>query len=477
MKNIFNKSFILLILLFINQACENVDFGDINLNPNSPAIASTAAILTNAERSIPTIVSEVNSNLMVQYISEITYTEDSRYEQFEWSYDSWYSGPLKDLQEIIDLNTTDPETFIISGTTENQIAIARILKVYFYNYLTDRWGMIPYSEALQGSANIKPKFDTQESIYISLFDEIDAALNSINESGNIKGDILFQGDLSKWKKFANTMKLIMAMRISNVNPTLGQQKLTEAYNSGVISSVDENMHYPYLEEDTNDNPWQDRFQTREDYAVSDVFINFLLEKKDPRISAFAELPLSNPTGTYVGCPYGLANPNKLQSDISFITSDIIKNGTQKGGMIFTYAQVCFSMAEAALRGMTTSKDAKTWYNLGVDASMKQWGVSDSDIAQYMDQADILFTETKALEQIATQKWISLYMQGAESWAEWRRLDFPKLEPAVDALSGNGIPVRNGYAPLTKSLNEENYNEAVSIQGPDNQDTRLWWDIK
>lgn len=95
----------------------------------------------------------------------------------------------------------------------------------------------------------------------------------------------------------------------------------------------------------------------------------------------------------------------------------------------------------------------------------------------MDQADILFTETKALEQIATQKWISLYMQGAESWAEWRRLDFPKLEPAVDALSGNGIPVRNGYAALTKFLNEENYNEAVSIQGPDNQDTRLWWDIK
>lgn len=496
--------FISLLALLTYQACETVDFGNENLNPNSPAVASTSALLTNAQRSIPTIVSEVNSNLMVQYISEITYTEDSRYEQFEWSYDRWYSGPLKDLQEIIDLNTTNPDLYKSSGTTENQIAIARILKAYFFLYLTDRWGMIPYSEALKGSENIKPKFDSQEFIYNSLFDEIDMSLGLINEGGSIKGDILFGGDLVKWKKFANTMKLIMAMRVSNINPSLGKEKLLEALDSGVILGSDENLHYPYLTEDTNDNPWQDRFQTREDYAVSNVFIDFLNENNDPRISAFAELPQSDSSGTYVGCPYGVANPNILQSDMSFITSDIIYDGTKKGGVIFTFAQVCFSLAEAYQRGMLTDDDNQgpvgpvgyplmdspeilqdlfpydmdeLWYYVGIGASMGQWGISRSESVEYMNQPNILYDKTTGIEQIATQKWISLYMQGAEAWAEWRRLDFPHLEPAVDALSGNGIPVRNGYAALTKSLNEESYKNAVSIQGPDNQDTRLWWDIK
>jgi len=477
MKNYIKNWSLILLTVFAFQACETVDFGDENLNPNSPSTASTAALLTNAQRFIPTVVSEVNSNMMVQYISQITYTEGSRYEQFEWSYDAWYSGPLKDLQEIIDLNTEDPDAYKNGGSTENQIAVARIMKAYFYLYLTDRWGMIPYSEALQGSENIKPAFDTQEAIYNGLFTEIDEALGSINTSGTLKGDIIFNGDLNHWKKFANTMKLVMAMRVSNVNQSLGTQKLTEAYNAGVIGSVSENMHYPYLTEDTNDNPWQDRFQTREDFAVSDVFVDFLNDHNDPRISAYAELPLSDATGTYVGCPYGVANPNVLQSDISFITSDIIYDGTQAGGMIFSYAQVCFSMAEAALRGMTAVGDAETWYNLGIDASMAQWGVADADAAAYKAQAGVAYDASKALEQIATQKWAALYMQGAEAWSEWRRLDFPKLSPAADALSGNGIPVRNGYAALTKSLNAESYNAAVSAQGPDNQDTRLWWDTK
>lgn len=477
MKNYFKYLNLILIVLVSLYSCETVDFGDENLNPNSPSTASTAALLTNAQRAIPTVVSEVNSNLMVQYISEITYTEDSRYEAFEWSYDYWFSGPLKDLQEIIDLNTNDPDKYKSDGTTENQIAIARILKVYFYSYLTDRWGMIPYSESLQGSKNTKPKFNTQESIYSSLFSEIDNALESIKTEGSLKGDILFSGDLLQWKKFANTLKFVMAMRISNANETLAKEKLNEAYTAGIISSVEENIHYPYLTEDTNDNPWQDRFQTREDYAVSDVLINFLVNHNDPRISSYAELPLSDETGTYVGCPYGLENPNVLQSDISFIDSDVIYDGTQAGGMLFSFAQICFSMAEAVHRELIDEDTAESWYKKGIDASMKQWGVSQEDTDAFKAQNSVTFNDENAIELIATQKWVSLYLQGSEAWAEWRRLDYPKLEPAPDALSGNGIHVSNGYSALIKTLNEDNYNEAVKLQGADNQDTRLWWDEK
>ncbi len=476
MNNLFKKTTLFIFGFMLLLGCQTVDFGDENINPNEPTTALTSALLTNSIRSISGIVAEVNSNLMVQYISEITYTEDSRYETYEWSYDRWYTSPIQNLQEIINLNQAEPEKYIGAGTTQNQIAVASLLKAYYFHYLTDRWGMIPFSEALMGEENIKPKFDTQEAIYNGLFALIDESLQSINTLGSIKGDILFNGDLNRWKQFGNTLKLIMAMRISDVDQALAKTKFSEAINAGVIKSNAENIFYPFLSEDTNDNPWQDRFETREDYAVSNVFVDYLVATSDPRISKYAELPASDSTGTYVGCPYGITNPNILQSNISFITKDIIYDGTNSGNMIYNYAQVCFSMAEAVHRGWT-SGDAEQWYNKGIEASILQWNLSAEDYDNFIVQEGIAFEDSKAIEQIATQKWVALYLQGAEAWAEWRRLDFPKLSPAPDALTGNGIPVRNGYSALTRSLNAENYNQAVSIQGPDTQDTKLWWDVK
>jgi len=263
MKKYFNYFGGLVLAMGLAVSCDTVDFGDENLNPNQPSTASTAALLTNAIRTIPSHVSEVNSNLMVQYISEITYTEDSRYEQFEWSYDGWYSGPLKDLQEIIDLNSQAPEKYTAGGTTANQIAAARILQAYYFHYLTDRWGAVPYdrSEILKGAQNLKPAFAQQEDIYLGdggLFDEIDAALAQIDDAGTLNGDILFDGNMAHWRKFANTLKMVMALRISQRNSGVAQTKFIEAHNAGVIGAG-ENIHYPYLTEDNNDNPWQDRF--------------------------------------------------------------------------------------------------------------------------------------------------------------------------------------------------------------------------
>ena len=482
MKKYFNYFGGLVLAMGLAVSCDTVDFGDENLNPNQPSTASTAALLTNAIRTIPSHVSEVNSNLMVQYISEITYTEDSRYEQFEWSYDGWYSGPLKDLQEIIDLNSQAPEKYTAGGTTANQIAAARILQAYYFHYLTDRWGAVPYdrSEILKGAQNLKPAFAQQEDIYLGdggLFDEIDAALAQIDDAGTLNGDILFDGNMAHWRKFANTLKMVMALRISQRNSGVAQTKFIEAHNAGVIGAG-ENIHYPYLTEDNNDNPWQDRFQTREDYAVSNVFIDMLnganntdTSDDDPRLARFAE---TNQDGDYVGCPYGVANPNVLQAEISFITDDIIYDGTEAGGMMFSYAQIAFGYAEAAHRGWSVPGDAATWYNIGIQASMAQWGVDAAAATAYANAHPI--SPTAPMESIAYEKYVALYMQGAEAWAEWRRLDHPQLAPAADALSGTGIPVRNGYSALTRELNADNYNAAIQAQGTDNQDTRLWWDV-
>lgn len=473
MKNTIKYLGILALSLGLLGSCETVDFGDENVNPNQPSKASTAALLTSAIRSLPSHVSEVDGNMWVQYISQITYTEGSRYSTEQWSYDGWFAGGLKDLQEVIDLNRLDPASYTSSGNTANQVAVAKILKAYYFQFITDTWGMVPFSEALLGVDNITPTFDSQEAIYNSCFTLIDEALSSMNNSETINGDILFDGNMSQWSKFANTLKLIMALRIADVDDAKAKAKFNEAL-PGAIGSVSENINYPYLSEDTNDNPWQDRFQTREDFALSELFINLLSSKNDPRISEFAELPASG--GDYKGVPYGVEAPNVLQAEVSFIDSDIIYDGTKKGGVIFSYAQVSFSIAEAAVRGWNT-QSASDWYKKGIEASMEQWGVSTADAAVYIAQSSVQYNSSKAIELIATEKWVSLFLQGSEAWAEWRRLDFPQLSPAPDALSGTGIPVRYGYSANVVTLNEANYNAAISAQGADNQDTKLWWDKK
>ena len=176
--------------------------------------------------------------------------------------------------------------------------------------------------------------------------------------------------------------------------------------------------------------------------------------------------------TYAGMPYGEDDPGILQTAVSFITDSVIYDGTQAGGMLFTYAQVCFNMAEASVRGWSVPGDAQTWYGLGIQASMDQWGVSAADASAYIAAA-----APASMETIGNEKWIALYLQGFEAWAEQRRLDYPALTPAPDAITGNGIPNRYGYGANTATNNTANYNAAVAAQGADNQDTRLWWDTK
>ena len=144
------------------------------------------------------------------------------------------------------------------------MAIAHILQVYMYHHMTDRWGAIPYSQALKGADNISPALDQQQDVYTGLFAQLEAAMGYINSSSvQVQGDIMFGGDMNSWRRFANTLKMTMALRISDVDPSTAQSKFTEAVNGGVLSSTSQNVHYPYLTADAHDNPWQDRFDTRD----------------------------------------------------------------------------------------------------------------------------------------------------------------------------------------------------------------------
>lgn len=476
-------------LLFVS--CETVDFGDENLNPNSVSKANTGALITGAMRNIPGLVSNVNPLLLVQQVSEITYNEDSCYETTQWNFDGFYTGPLMDLQTVINLNTTNPKAYSSSGSAGMQMGVAHLLQVFMYQKMTDMWGAIPYSQALKGVDELKPKFDDQKDVYMGMFAQIDAALGML-DGGGLSGDYMFNGSADAWKKFGNTMKMVMALRLADVDAATAQSKFLEAHNNGVIGSGGD-IHYPYTDADANDSPWEDRFSTRDDFAASDVMFAHLYNggvNIDPRVHVFMK-PVVTAAGSlengakvavdyqvvdgleYGGMPYGVLTPGILQSWVSYLPDSVIKtSAATAGGMLFSYAQVALSYAEAAHRGWSVPGTAQAWYEAGINASMSQWGVASADAATYVSGV-----AAASMETIATEKWKALYMQGEEAWSEHRRLDFPNLARATDWLTGTGIPVRLGYGATTASANKDNHDAAVAKVSGYSQDSKVWWDTK
>lgn len=471
------KVLLMLAVVFTYTACDTVDFDDTNVNNNDPSNASTASLLTAAQRFISNYIGATTPNLYVQYLSNGQYDEESRYQTLNWSYDAWY-GNLTNLNRIIELNQNE-ETMLsaqANGSNANQIAAATILRVYFLQGMTNRWGRIPYSEALQGLDSQRPAYDSQEEIYNGLFNELDEALALIeDDAAGPTGDILLDANMDRWRQFANTLKMVMALRLSKADPTMGADKFNEALGKA-ISSNSENIVYQYLPDEANDNPWEDRFfapDFRRDYLVSDVFVNELIgsgsptNPEDPRLPQMAD-PAVN-TGTFVGAPYGKSN--SATDNYSFITADIIAN-PEAPLYIYTYAEILFARAEAAALGWTDEDEAML-YKDAIAASMEQWGVSSSAAQAYIAKNPYM-----GLESIGYEKWVAMYMQGYEAWAEWRRMramGYEKdLTAPIDLLSNaTGIPDRQAYGATAAQLNEENYNAAISAQGPDVLNTVIW----
>lgn len=453
----------------IFSSCETVDFGTINDNPNGPTAPVTSQLLAGAQVSVSSIISNVNGINYVQHITEGQYPTPSKYVTEEFSYNGWYTGPIQNLNKIIEVNE-DPEQAASAeafGNNNNQIAVAKLLRSYFLQYMTDTWGYLPWSEAFQGINGTTPKFDSQEEIYTFMFAEVDEALSLINSGSGPVGDMLFDGNMDQWKTFGNTLKMVMALRISDVSPATAKTKFEQAVASNMlIGSNAENLVFTYGSDDNSDNPWEDRFESREDYILSETFINELTAMSDPRMMKMADP--STTDGIYVGAENGKVNGNT--PDFSFITKTVIKDPVYQTP-IYTYAQTELSLAEAAVKGWNIgSGTAADHFQAGIRGSMMQWGVDSADIDTY-----VASNTGATMANIAYEKWVALYLNGPEAWAEWRRLDAPTLTPSIYATDQR-IPTRHGYSSSVEDNNSENYATMVSQQGPDNLYTKLWWDV-
>jgi len=329
---------------------------------------------------------------------------------------------------------------------------------------------MPYSKALMGNEILLPAYDDESVIYADLLKELKEAASQL-DGGTIAGDIIFSGDTEQWKKFANTLRAAIAIKIADADGNLAKSTFTEAVSAGLI---EETAYYDILAESSNENPWYTAFRTRTDYAISDVLVDFLTNTNDPRLSAFADPAKSS--GVIVGMPYGLENSTFSPPTVSYPHSENVR-GQDKDIPIISMAQIHFMMAEAVARGWMTGS-AETHYNAAITSSMNAWGVNNiSEINTFLAQPGVKYDAANWKKSIGTQKWVALYGQGYDAWTEWRRLDFPVLKIAEAPLNpSEKIPLRFMYPETEITLNMVNYNAAISkLTGGDTDGAKLWWD--
>jgi hypothetical protein len=491
----------LLITMSLIASCKK-GFEEINTSPNSPSgTLRLDFLLSGSEKGLMDFTWDAfwgaqTGMQLAQYWSSNQYASESRY-QFRTGVTSGYwtrlyaggnndmddnLGGLSELQTIIDECTKDPSTYSVFGDADNQIAAATILKTWAFQMITDTWGDVPYSEALKGAANSRPKYDSQRDVYLGMLSDLNTAIARIDESADgPSGDLIYNGDMAVWKKFGNSLKMRIAMRMSDREPTLAGTAINEALASGIFESNGDNAMFQYLGSDPNWNLYyfNREVDAREDYAGSNILVDLLSSLNDPRIGSYVE---KNDDGNYVGEVYGLSDANATDTpngSISQPATGVIRTPSAPG-MYMGYAETQFILAEAVERGIVTSGSAESFYNAGVEASFDYWGAGSAStyLAQpTVDYSDQIGAGQSWKQVIGKQKWIALYMQGFEGWSEWRRLDFGILQlPADGALDGTGIPLRMYYSVDEQTLNGENYSAAVAAMGGDAMDVRVWWDM-
>jgi hypothetical protein len=374
---------------------------------------------------------------------------------------------LADFQKIYELGK-------VAGN-ENHQAIGLIMRLWTFAALTDVYGPIPYSEALQGTTGgiVSPKFDAQKDVYAGLVKDLKTASDLINiKTIDPDADILFTGKMTKWKKFANSLSLRLLNRMlgKSDSPMDAKAEMTRILSDPakypVMASNADVAQLIYLAHPNNENR-----RTRDDHRISAILLDKLTTLNDPRLAVYANKAAA--TGLYKGVPNGL--PNSDAGALGFTNTSKIGDyfvQPTTPGVLMSYAELNLIKAAAALKGITAAGDAAKAYEEGVKASMSYYKLTLS--TDYLTQ-NALKTGDAGLTQILEQKWIALFGQGVEAWTEYRRTGVPALAvPKVNYNAGM-IPTRLPYPSLEENLNNANVKAALtSMGGANTMQTKLWW---
>jgi hypothetical protein len=521
------KIIIIGLALLTVLSCE--DLTELNEDIKNPKEVPAGALFASATKDLFDFMTEPNVNvnnfrLWAQQWAQTTYADESNYELVERNVNgaAWnrlYAEVIRDLDDAKKIIQADELLSDEAKTT--QVAMAEVLQVFAYHVLVDIFGDIPYNEAL--TDDVTPAYDDDAAIYNDLVSRLNAAIPNLSGGSQLSNyDLVYGGNVEMWKLLANSLKLRLAIRMAQVNNSMAQTMAEEAVASGVFTSNDDNFLLKYQSSTPNTNPlWVSLIQSgRSDYVVASTLIDIMNELGDPRLLTYASDPVAfgypvNNAGVEQDSTFftegllmiytdmsGEDSTAFLSGEVTIFAADTLKQprlilGGAYGdnnafntfshpgvlqedptfpGIIMSYWEVAFLLADAAERGYNVGGTAEEFYNAGIEASVLYWVGDEAAVADYLDNPDVAYATAPGtpFQRIALQKWISLYDQGFEAWSTVRLYDYPKLPIAV--LSELPTPTRYTYPVTEYSLNEENVETAGTAMGGDALDTNVFWDV-
>lgn len=553
----YNKSIITLMLTACTSfmgACSDSYMEDLNTDPSKADVIDPNAQLTTAQLQTygrldlveiyRSYLSAFNQQFMgcwntTNYGGRHTINNDVM--GYWWTLG--YTGQIANLVDAEYRTKDDPAKTNIN-------AVLNIYKVYIMSVITDLYGDVPYSEAGKGylESIFNPKYDEQKDIYYDFFTVLSKAAEQLDPSKDaITGDVIYDGDVTKWKKFANSLRLRFAMRISNVDPQKAQAEFENALNAdgGIFTSADDDAMINYMEvsysfgsesySDYRGNAFAKLLYGNDPannptYLCS-TFFNQMYETNDPRTFRIARcyydglMSTTSPDnridltdemlekgiafqpcvpGGYSWEPWPTGYDSDILKAMAENNPDIIYSVTREvepklattflmsdnPGVVMTYSEVMFLLAEAKLKGWNVgSSSVEDYYKTGVREAMAFLSahydceeITDAEFDAYYANNPIGYTDAQKLKSINTQAWLLHFLNPAECWANIRRSGYPELKSPAEygfgqyLTDGQEIPVRLCYPILESSYNKANYDEAVQrMGGEDSWYNRVWWD--
>ncbi|WP_341841425.1 SusD/RagB family nutrient-binding outer membrane lipoprotein [Chitinophaga caseinilytica] len=483
------------------QSCTK-DFTEINTNPNETKVATAHALMA------PALVNTLSANMirnrnfnneLMQVTVDISESDgkvfryDFRATWADYLYNAWYSEltNFKDMEKV----ARDPKSY-----NRSYIGISLICQAWVFSMLTDTYGDIPYfkSNLARDSAVFEPPFDTQKDIYFDIFNKLDTAnvyLNNTTYGINANSDPVFNGDITKWRRFGNSLYLRLLMRISGkaevADVAIAKFKeVAETKKSSypIIDTTEQSAILRWTGAGPLVSPFLGvREQDFRGPGVGEFFINNLVNWNNPLIdpskgnNSVNRWRIAPYQGGYSGVPSGYQMgqaPVRRSYFYSQTTTTLFNLQTDAlTGQMLNAAEVQFMLAEAVVKGWIAGS-AEAYYTRGIKYTIKQWIPAWDEVTDYIDKADLHWndsgSEDEKMEAIHIQKYYAMFLMDMQQWFEYRRTGHPVL-PKGPGLRNNGVmPARMNYPVYVQSTNPTNYKQAVSRQGSDVISTEVWW---
>ena len=478
MKKIQSILFSILCIGGLFWSCSDDDYEELNRDPNNPIEVEAEHLFVASTISLYDQMEETNVNLNIfrmfaQYWTATTYTDEANYDLTNRRiptnhWDELYLDVLNDLKDAKSKTVDDPF----------KTAQAEVLEVYTWQILVDTFGDIPYFDALKVSDEdqvLLPAYDNASDIYEALITRIDLAISNLSGSsgsGYEDSDLIYNNSRSSWLKFAYSLKLKLGIRLSDVNPSLAQSTVEEAFNGGLLESNQDNATIEFEGTTPNTNPiWEALVESgRNDFVPANTIVDYMNGLEDPRRDIFFN-PNSKIEGEYVGGTYGEQSAFTQHSHIGAVMHDPTFRG-----VLLDFTEIQFHLAEAAALGWNVGGTEEEYYNAGIEASFLDWGLDSTAVTDYLNRSDVAYNTAAGdwKEKIAKQFWIAMYNRGFEGWYVYRKFDAPQLN--IAANSQLPVPKRYTYPLSEQSLNASNWNNATNGGTDDIQQFKIFWDV-